>query len=247
MWGNIGVLADYVICNKLALSPDRITHRCLFVIPIVPSILLTIGTVVMPKSPHWLIKTRLRVDEVKQIMESDEKSTAEIDSLAFQMEHLADHIPSLRFMWKDFARLLLRRIAISATLVYSLRHFGVDAYLKLESLLALYEVDEKLLTKANKTILFVKAICAMISSRVADKAGSRFLLLLSTVLLTILFMLAFGLPLVSIHNNAAPRQVYGSSAKVLSLVAFVLGNQNSVKTACVLLLKPHRVYIEYKD
>ncbi|CAI0412615.1 unnamed protein product [Linum tenue] len=221
MWRNVGVLVGYLIFNKLALTtPNRIAQTWFFVIPIVPSILLTIAMVVMPESPHWLIIARMRVDEAKLIMERGEKSAAEIDRIGFQMEYLADHVPSLRFVWKDLVRPPLRHIVTSIALVQALRHLGVDAYLKLESLLTLYQVEEKLLTKANGAVLLVKAICSMISGRVADKAGSRFLLQVSTVL-TVLFLVGFGLPLVGMHNNGgAPRQVYGGSNKVLSLVAF---------------------------
>ncbi|CAL1409610.1 unnamed protein product [Linum trigynum] len=217
MWRNVGVLVGYLIFNKLAfITPDRIAQTWFFAVPIVPSILLTIGMLAMPESPHWLIIARLRVDEAKQNMESSEKSAAEIDRIGFQMEYLADHVPSLRFVWKDLVRPPLRHIAISIALVQALRHLGVEAYLKLESLLTLYKVEEKLLTKANGAVLLVKAICAMVSSRVADKAGSRFLLLVSTVL-TVLFLLMFGLPFTDFHS---PPQVYHGSTKVLSLAAF---------------------------
>ncbi|CAL1391114.1 unnamed protein product [Linum trigynum] len=67
----------------------------LFAIPIVPSILLTIGMLAMTESPHWLIIARLRVGEAKHIMESGEKSAEEIDHIVSQMEYLWDHIPSL--------------------------------------------------------------------------------------------------------------------------------------------------------
>ncbi|CAL1391121.1 unnamed protein product [Linum trigynum] len=218
MWQNIGVLVGYLIQNKLAPLPDHIAQRWMFAIPIVPSILLTIGMVLMPESPHWLIIARMRVDEAKQIMESGEKSPEEIDRIAFQMELLADHIPSLRFMWKDFVRPPLRRLAISVALVQALRHLGVDTYLKLETLVTLYEVEEKLLAKANGTVLLVKAICALVSGRLADITGRPFLLLAGTEL-TVLCLLVFGFPLIHFHNGS-PHKVYAGSNKTLSLAAF---------------------------
>ncbi|CAI0450072.1 unnamed protein product [Linum tenue] len=219
MWRNIGVLVGYLmIHNKLAPLSDHIAQRWMFAIPIVPSILLTIGMVLMPESPHWLIIARMRVDEAKQIMESGEKSEEEIDRIAFQMEYLADHIPSLRFMWKDLVRPPLRRLTISVALVHAFRYLGVESYLKLETLVTLYKVEEKLLTKANGAVLLAKAICAMVSGRLSDITGRPFLLLASTEV-TVLSLLVFGFPLINFHNGS-PHKVYAGSTKVLSLVAF---------------------------
>ncbi|CAI0450073.1 unnamed protein product, partial [Linum tenue] len=218
MWQNIGVLAGYLIQNKLAPLSDHIAQRWMFAIPIVPSILLTIGMLAMPESPHWLIIARMRVNEAKRIMESGEKSAEEIDRIAVQMEYLADHIPSLRFMWKDLVRHPLRRLAISVALVQALRHLGVDTYFELEYLVTLYVVEEKLLAKENGTVLLVKAICAIVSGRFADKIGSKFLLLASSGI-TILFLLVFGFPLSHFHDGS-PREVYAGRTKVLNLVAF---------------------------
>ncbi|RDX63208.1 Polyol transporter 5, partial [Mucuna pruriens] len=182
----LGILLGYIINYSLSSLPQHLSWRLMLGLAALPAIGISLGVIVMPESPRWLL-IKGRFEDAKRVLLKISTTPDEAQSRLLEITKAASgpNLPHSHPVWKDLLRPTrpIRRMLVTAIGInFFMQASGNDAviYYCPEVFKAAGIHSKKHLFGVNVIMGIAKSSFVLLSALYLDKFGRRPLLLLGS-------------------------------------------------------------------
>ena len=205
----IGILVSYLIDYWLSTSEN---WRLMFALATIPAVLLFVGTLVNPESPHWLI-TNGRQEEGRKILARYRHSDDDVDAEVKEVEALSGRQGN----WRQLLTPKVRRLVVIGVLMAVFQQVtGINTVIYYApTLLHGAGLGTSAALLANVGNGAVNVALTIVAIWLLDRTGRRPLLLVGT------FGMAIALTVMAVNFTVNGDTLHGAAAAI-GIVALAL-------------------------